>query len=185
MEMLPERHKNAKTGRQAATRLAGLSSSPVSWTCLLVATFSLQGCAINIVKPVAFNPSKPIEVEELTIGRTFKQDGKLVNGASMVEYFEGSPATSVVMSHHSAYFWSGILTGAMGGALVGFNLGMALGGGKPNLPVMGLGAGLCGASYFLGSTADQEVLDATYLHNQSLSQPRARTTWLRFPVAQW
>lgn len=146
---------------------------------------AVSGCSIKVHKFQEFDASKSVEVEEWTIGRVYKQNGEMIKADEMAEHFKKSPATATVMDNHTLLFWSAVILSGVGSGFIGHSLGTAWAGGDANLALAGAGAAILGGSYYLATEADDKVIEAVRMHNESLQKAEGRTTWLRFSVAQW
>jgi len=66
----------------------------------------------------------------------------------------------------------GIITGAIGGGLIGFTLGSAVGSGEPMWWLAGVGAGFFGIASVLSSESNKKVYRGVAIYNAGLNDPK-------------
>ncbi len=152
---------------------------------LLCFVFIFQACTIKIQKLRDFDPTAPVTVEQLNIGKVYKQNDEWLNAQTMLNHFHKSAEARDVLQYHSLYLITGVSLGAAGGALLGYNLGIALGGRKVNYGGLGAGVLATAGGFALATEADKKLADAVEIHNRSFEKPQAasyifRALTLRF-----
>lgn len=96
---------------------------------------------ITFFSSVSTNAQK-IEMKKVFGGYTFSQEGKFINHNQIQEIVKNNKeALDLVNSAKSNQNW-GVILGTAGGALVGFPIGTAIGGGDPEWALAGAGAAL-------------------------------------------
>ena len=78
--------------------------------------------------------------EKIYFGQNFAMNTKALNAAQHESYPSGP---SYHNESKSGLYWTAVVLGTAGGALIGYPLGQALGGGQPQWALAGVGAGLC------------------------------------------
>ncbi|MEY4577886.1 MAG: hypothetical protein RL701_2589 [Pseudomonadota bacterium] len=139
-----------------------------SWLIICV----LSSCASSGFK---MNPSLPIEKHTTFAGGTgYRQNGQTLDGSSMLKTLEQEPAArDDVMSGRIAWYVATALS-AIGGALLGYEIGMAAGQQDVNWVITGAGGALAGVGISLGVVAGWDIEDAVDTHNGFTSAGHAR-----------
>ena len=124
-----------------------------------------------------------IETRKSFGGMTFYQNGTQLKSRQLKNTLRNKPeAYSIYQSSKAAATASTIL-GYTGGFLMGWSLGTALGGEKPNWAIGGVGAGLAAVSIPLGISANKKVKRAVDAYNStgnsSRYQPRSMKIEMR------
>jgi hypothetical protein len=123
---------------------------------------------------VLFFSSIPINAQEIEMkkvwgGYQFLQNGKELNVKNMQEIMKGNQeALDLITSAKSNQTWALIL-GTAGGALVGFPVGTAIGGGEPEWALAGAGAALIVASIPIVKGFNKKAKRAVELYNAETS----------------
>jgi hypothetical protein len=138
-----------------------------------------QACTIKIQKLKDFDPTSPVVVEKTDVGKVYKQNGEWLNAQTMADHFSDSSATRDVVRFHSMYMITGVSLGAAGGALLGYNLGIALAGRKVNYGTVGVGVLAATGGIALGNEADKKLSKAVEIHNRSFEKPQAASYLFR------
>ncbi len=116
-----------------------------------------------------FCNAQKIEIEKVFGGYKCTQDGKPMTMRDLANTMESNPdAFELIKKARTNNTLASILGGA-GGALIGFPLGQALGGGDANWALAGVGAGLIVIGIPISSGAGKKVKQAVELYNSSLS----------------
>jgi hypothetical protein len=126
----------------------------VLFVLLIVGMFSIQ--------------AQKIEMKKIFGGQTFSQNGKTLSVSEVTSLMnENSEAYKLMKSAKSNYTWGMILGGA-GGALIGFPVGTAIGGGDAKWELAVVGAGLIVASIPIASGFNKKSKKAVELYNASI-----------------
>ena len=113
--------------------------------------------------------AQKIEMEKVFGGYQFKQEGKTLLLKDMQEIMkENKEAFELVQSAKSNQTWALIL-GTAGGALVGFPIGTAIGGGDPEWALAGAGAALIVATIPIVKGFNRKTKKAVELYNNGIS----------------
>lgn len=113
--------------------------------------------------------SQEIEMKKVWGGYQFSQDGKNLTLSDMQKIMkDNKEAYELVTSAKSNQTWALIL-GTAGGALVGFPIGTAIGGGDPEWALAGAGAALIVATIPIVKGFNKKTSKAVNLYNDGLS----------------
>lgn len=113
--------------------------------------------------------AQEIEMKKVWGGYQFLQDGKVLNVKNMQEIMKGNKeALALITSAKSNQNWALVL-GTAGGALVGFPIGTAIGGGEPKWALAGAGAALIVASIPIVKSFNKKASKAVELYNAEVS----------------
>ncbi|MEO7033359.1 MAG: hypothetical protein ABI548_05815 [Polyangiaceae bacterium] len=129
--------------------------------CLLLAlTFGELGCATG-AQLAPMNPSAPIETEH-----GYRQEGRLIDPKSMLETLESEPRAEAAVSRARTLETIALIFGAVGGGLVGWPLGQAIGGeAHPKWALAGVGAGAIVVAIPFTIGAGSSMTSAVKAHN--------------------
>lgn len=128
---------------------------------LLVLAFMLCG-SLSIT-------AQEIEMKKVWGGYQFMQNGKNLNLSDMQNLMkDNKEAYDLVTSAKSNQTWALIL-GTAGGALVGFPIGTAIGGGDPEWALAGAGAALIVATIPIVKGFNRKTSKAVNLYNDGLT----------------
>lgn len=113
--------------------------------------------------------AQKIEMKKVFGGYTFSQSGKNLNLKQMQEIMkDNKEAFDLVQSAKSNQTWAMIL-GASGGALIGFPIGTAIGGGDAEWALAGAGVALIAASIPIVKGFNKKTSKAVELYNSEIS----------------
>jgi len=113
--------------------------------------------------------SQKINIEKTFGGYKFTQNGKNLRLSELVNTMKSDEQSySLAKSAKSNYVLSQIIGGA-GGFMVGWPLGTAISGGKPNWTIAGIGAGLIVISIPITSSANKKMKKAVNRYNSSIN----------------
>lgn len=113
--------------------------------------------------------AQKIEMKKVFGGYQYTQDGNKMTMGKLVKVMESnSDALKFMKKAKSNNVLASILGGA-GGALIGFPIGTAIGGGKANWTLVGIGAGLVAISIPISSGVNKNAKKAVELYNSSLN----------------
>lgn len=95
----------------------------------------------------------------------FYQDDKKLSFRQVIELMKVHPESyDYIKTARRAYVWSSI-TGFIGGFLIGYPVGTAIGGGDPEWGMAGAGAGVVVVSIILDSKFKKNVTQALSMYN--------------------
>ncbi len=127
---------------------------------LLLITTILTAFALN---------AQQIQAEKVFGGYQFKLDGKALSLKEMKNILKpDAEAYKLIKSAKSNNDIASVL-GGVGGFMIGWPLGTAMGGGDPEWIMAGIGAGLVIVSFPLSSAASKKALKAVDKYNAGLS----------------
>ena len=113
--------------------------------------------------------AQKIEMKKVLGGYHYTQNGNRMTMGKLVNAMESnSEALTFMKKAKSNNVLASILGGA-GGALIGFPIGTAIGGGDANWTVAGIGAGLVAIGIPISSGVNKNVNKAVELYNSSLN----------------
>lgn len=118
---------------------------------------------------VSFGQSKDktITTKKILGGYQFYQGAQRLNMSQLARVVEpNAEAHKLVKSAKSNIIFSSII-GGVGGFMLGWNLGTAIGGGKPNWYVAGAGVGLIVVSIPINNKGMRQAKSAVQLYNDS------------------
>jgi len=114
--------------------------------------------------------SQKINIEKTFGGYKFTQNGKNIKFSQLDNIMKSdAQAYALAKSAKSSYMLAQII-GGVGGFMVGWPLGTAIGGGKPNWTLAGIGAGLIVVSIPISSSANKKMKKAVNKYNASLTE---------------
>jgi hypothetical protein len=113
--------------------------------------------------------AQKIEMTKVFGGYTFKQDGKNLLLKDMQEIMkDNKEAFDLVQSAKSNQTWSMVL-GGIGGGLIGFPIGTAIGGGDPEWALLGAGAAILVATIPIVKGFNRKTSKAVQLYNDGIT----------------
>jgi len=123
---------------------------------------------VIIIASIAISNAQKINVEKAFGGFKYTQNGKILTMRELVSTMEGHPnAYRLMKSAKSSNFLAQVI-GGVGGGLIGYPIGTAIGGGKPNWALAGIGAGLVVISIPISSNVNKKAKKAVEIYNSSL-----------------
>lgn len=123
--------------------------------------------ALIITSSATLNAQK-IEVKKVFGGYTFSQNEKILNLNQLSELMKNNKqAFDLVKSAKTNQTW-GMILGGVGGALIGFPVGTAIGGGDPEWALAGAGAALIVATIPIIKSFNKKTKKAVDLYNADL-----------------
>ncbi len=112
--------------------------------------------------------AQKIEIKKVLGSNVYLQNGKRLTLKKITNLMEGNnKALAAIKKAKTNNVWSSIIGGA-GGALVGFPIGTAIGGGDAKWELAGVGAGLILVGIPLNSAYNKQSKKAIDLYNESL-----------------
>ena len=113
--------------------------------------------------------AQKIEMRKVFGGLVFEQQGKTLLLKDMESIMkENKKAVALIQSAKTNQTWSLVL-GTTGGALVGFPIGTAIGGGEPEWSIAGVGAALIIATIPIVKGFNRKTKKAVDLYNNGVS----------------
>lgn len=98
-------------------------------------------------------------------GYKFEQNGQALSPKSMLDIFQGNEEAYQAMRKAKSNYDPAMVLSVIGGALVGWPLGTAVGGGDPNWALAAIGGACIIGSIPLGSAFNRHAIRATDLYN--------------------
>lgn len=127
--------------------------------------------------------AQKIDVEKAFGGYKFTQNGELLKMNQLADKVSGNfESRKLMRSAKSKIGISSVLSG-IGGFLIGWPIGTAIGGGEPNWIMAAGGVVLAGIGFPIGSKGYKQVREAVRLHNKSLENPSGATFKPQFEIA--
>lgn len=118
---------------------------------------------------VSITNAQKIEMNKVFGGYEFRQNDKTLLLKDMQEIMkENTEAFALIQSAKTNQTWAMVL-GTAGGALVGFPIGTAIGGGDPEWALAGAGAALIVASIPIVKGFNRKTKKAVELYNDAIS----------------
>lgn len=117
----------------------------------------------------AQNQTDSIEVRK-KMGVVFVQSGTYLSPKALLEVFKSNEEAYKEMKIAKSKGDMAIVFGGAGGFLVGWTLGTAAGGGKPNWAVAGVGAGLIMVSIPFSNSYAKHAKNAVRIYNSGLKK---------------
>jgi len=101
-------------------------------------------------------------------GVNFVHKGEVLMPAKILELTESVPEAHKIMKTANGYYITSLASATLGGALIGFPLGLALAGGEPLWGVMAVGAGLIVVAVPFSILYSKKTKKAVLIYNDSL-----------------
>ncbi|MEM9858876.1 MAG: hypothetical protein AAF843_16070 [Bacteroidota bacterium] len=101
----------------------------------------------------------PVSYRKTFGGYVFEQSGKTLKPKKILDLFQTNEAAYDAMKKAKSNYDPAIALSVIGGALIGWPLGTAIGGGDPEWTLAGIGVGLLVLSIPLNKAFNQGVLD--------------------------
>ncbi len=115
------------------------------------------------------NKSDSIEIKK-TLGTVFRQNGKNLTPGQLLDITQSNVEAYKEMKIAKSNYDAGFIFGFAGGFLVGWPVGTAVAGGKPNWTLAGIGAGLIVVSIPFSSAYTKHAKNAVKIYNSGLKQ---------------
>ena len=117
---------------------------------------------------VSLNAQK-IEIKRTLGSNLLYQNNKRISMTKVLELMKNNnEAYKLMKSAKTNNIWGSVL-GGVGGALIGFPIGIAIGGGKANWTLAGIGAGILVAAIPLNSAYNKKTKQAINLYNEGIT----------------
>lgn len=142
-------------------------SSYSTRAALVALAFVATACAGN-QQFVPMDPSHPVDTHD-----GYRQGGRALDRESMREVLETEPEASPYVARSKVLATTSLVLGAVGGALLGWPLGQALGGAeRPLWELAAVGGGAIAISIPLGVWSDKSWSLAVDAHNRRFDNGR-------------
>jgi outer membrane lipoprotein SlyB len=113
--------------------------------------------------------AQKIEIEKVFGGYQYTQNGNKLSMGELVKAMESNSEALIFMKKAKSNTVLATIFGGAGGALIGFPIGTALGGGDANWTLAGIGAGLIAIGIPISSGVNKNTKKAVDLYNSSLN----------------
>lgn len=114
--------------------------------------------------------AQEIEMEKAFGGWKYSQEGRQLSMNELVNTMKSNQEAYDLIKKAKSNTTLASVFGGLGGALVGWPLGTALGGGDPNWVLAGVGAGLIVIGIPISVGANKKAKEAVGLYNASLNE---------------
>lgn len=125
---------------------------------------------------LSFCNAQKIDIEKVFGGYKYTQNSELQSLNDIATIMASNTSAFELIKRGRTNRSLAAVLGFAGGGLVGWSLGSALGGGKPNWTLVGIGGGLIVTSIPISSRANKKIHQAVELFNASL-KPEALNTF--------
>ncbi len=130
----------------------------------------LTALVILHLNSIAQTSSDTIEVKQRFGTSTFYKNGTILKPSQLLSLVQVNEEAFREMKLAKTNNDLGLVFGVLGGFMVGYPLGTALGGGKPQWELLGIGAGLIVISIPFSSAYNKHSKKAINLYNKGLKQ---------------
>lgn len=113
--------------------------------------------------------SQAIESEKVFGGYKFSQNGTILNMEDLSTQLSTHEESAKLVKQAKSQSTIASILGGAGGALVGYPIGTAIGGGEANWVVAGVGAGIIAVAIPIASGAGKKMKRAVDLHNSRIN----------------
>lgn len=112
--------------------------------------------------------SQTIDSEKVFGGYKYKKDGKMITMSDMVYLMKPYPEAHELMKKAKSNNAFATVFGFIGGGLIGWPIGTALGGGEPNWILAGIGAVAIGIGIPFSISANKKTNQAIEIYNSNV-----------------
>ncbi len=112
--------------------------------------------------------AQKIEIKKVFGGYQYSQNGNRMTMGKLIKVMESNSEALKFMKRAKSNNVLASILGGTGGALIGFPIGAAIGGGDVNWTLAGIGAGLVAIGIPISSGANKNAQKAVELYNASL-----------------
>jgi hypothetical protein len=146
-------------------------TSPLGKTAVLLFALGQPACAIRSSLP-KLQSDRPIEIHHGFLGASYRQNGQVIDPSDMQDQLQRDPHAASDMSSAKTFAVVAMAFGAIGGALIGWPVGQAIGGeAHPIWPLAYAGGGAIALSIPFAVWADSSLNSAVEAFNQHLPRP--------------
>ena len=117
---------------------------------------------------LSYSSSDSIISKKAGLGYRYYSKEQKLSGSELAEKLKTNDQAREKYSHAEGLSMVANIFAASGGVLIGWPIGTAIGGGKPNWILAGVGAGLAAIGITIGAGADKKVRQAVDLYNQGV-----------------
>jgi hypothetical protein len=114
--------------------------------------------------------AQTIEMEKTFGGHVYSQNGDKLSPKEVQNMMQPQSMEQKLMKKARANSTLASILGGVGGALIGFPLGTAIGGGEPEWWLAGIGAGFIGVAIPISISANKKAKQAVESYNTSLEE---------------
>lgn len=116
-----------------------------------------------------FCQAQKIDIEKVGGGHKFTQNGIVLTMDNLSSKVASNKESVRLINKAKSTATFVTILGYAGGGLIGYPLGTAIGGGKANWGIAGIGAGLLAIAFPIAAGADKKTKQAVELYNASLN----------------
>lgn len=113
--------------------------------------------------------AQKIDIEKVGGGHKFSQNGQVLTIDNLSSKVASNEESLRLINKAKTSGTFATVLGYAGGFLIGWPIGTAIGGGKANWGVAGIGAGILAIAFPVASGADKKTKQAVELYNASLN----------------
>jgi outer membrane lipoprotein SlyB len=124
---------------------------------------------ILVLTTITICNAQKIEIEKVSGGYQYTQNGNKISMGELVKAMESNSEALVFMKKAKSNNVLATILGGAGGALIGFPLGTAIGGGDANWTLVGIGVGLVAIGIPISVGVNKNTKKAIDLYNSSLN----------------
>jgi len=178
---------NTKDGKKIECKITNEDSLKIYFTTEVndreVSTFIFRE---NVQEIVYENPavlsqssSDSIVSEKTGLGYRYYSNGQKLTGFELVEKLKTNDQSWEKYNQAKGISLIANIFAASGGALIGWPIGTAIGGGDPNWVLAGVGAGLAVIGITIATGADKKIKQAVEIYNQGVGVSSMRVKEIR------
>lgn len=157
-------------------RFLSISSAGVFFATFFV-LLSYMGVAQDTTAISSESPNH-LTYEKSGGGLNVKQNGRFLNQNELFDVLNEDVEASRYVGRYKTKNVLGAILGGAGGALIGFPVGQAIGGGDPQWLLALAGVGVLAIAIPIAITADKDIKTGIDVYNQNLEN----SAWLTKPV---
>lgn len=135
--------------------------------------------ALISTSSLALQPGQPIVVEKRGLGQFYKQDGDMLKLTDLETLLQDNPAAYQEFQAARKIQTPALILAGAGGALIGWPVGTAAGGGEAHWGMAGIGAVLAAGGIYLGTRADARLGKAVEIYNRNVGARLGVDVWGR------
>lgn len=113
--------------------------------------------------------TQPVELKKVFGGYQFYQGTKRLTMNKLVNSLKSNSESYAEIKKAQTNYYISSLIGGVGGFMVGFPIGTAMGGGEANWKMAGIGAGIIALSVPISIRCNKQIKKATEIFNSSLN----------------
>lgn len=113
--------------------------------------------------------AQKIDIEKVGGGHKFTQNGQVMTMDNLSSKMASNEESLRLINKAKSSATFATILGYAGGGLIGWPVGTAIGGGKANWGIAGIGAGLLAIAFPIAGGADKKTKQAVELYNASLN----------------